>query len=116
MESESANNLQVRHLVAEAMAAIVTRIILRRDTAANWDAAEAILEEGELGFETDTRQLKIGDGTSEWAGLDYLGNFVWGTPATSASPGRRGMCMYDGSYAYFCIADNTWKRVPLGSW
>lgn len=43
-----------------------TQIQLRRDTAANWTAANTILAEGEIGYETDTDQFKIGDGTTAW--------------------------------------------------
>ena len=44
---------------------------LRRDTAANWTAANTVLDLGEPGFETDTRKLKIGDGATPWNSLDY---------------------------------------------
>jgi hypothetical protein len=116
MESEALSSLQVKQLVAEAMSAIVTRIILRRDEAANWLAADAVLGDGELGFETDSRLLKIGDGSTPWPDLDYLGNVIWGTPTSASAPGTRGMCMYDANYAYFCVADSTWKRTALSTW
>ena len=41
-------------------------IQIRRDTRANWLAENAVLKNGELGYETDTGILKIGDGTSGW--------------------------------------------------
>ena len=43
----------------------------RRDTAANWTANNPVLAQGEPGFETDTRQYKIGDGTTAWTSLSY---------------------------------------------
>lgn len=43
----------------------------RRDTAANWTAANPVLEDGQLGFETDTRQSKLGDGVTAWNALSY---------------------------------------------
>jgi hypothetical protein len=46
------------------MAAI--QIILRRDTAANWSSSNPILAEGEVGVTTDTRILKIGNGSDAW--------------------------------------------------
>lgn len=115
MGSEITNSQQVRALVEEAMAAIITRIILRRDLAANWVSAGTVLEEGEMGFEVDSRALKIGDGSTDWESLDYMGVFVWGTPASATAPGKRGMCMFDASYAYFCVADNAWRRVALAA-
>lgn len=46
-------------------------IKLRRGTAAEWADVNPVLAEGEPGFETDTRLLKIGDGETAWADLDY---------------------------------------------
>jgi hypothetical protein len=48
-------------------------IQLRRDTSANWGGVNPVLLEGELGFETDTGKLKIGDGSTAWNTLDYFG-------------------------------------------
>ena len=45
------------------------RIQLRRDTAANWTSSNPILRSGEVGIETDTLKLKIGNGTSTWTQL-----------------------------------------------
>lgn len=50
---------------------MATRIKLRRDTAANWLESNPILAQGETGFETDTRMMKLGDGTTRWADLKY---------------------------------------------
>lgn len=47
-------------------------IKLRRDTAANWTAANPILAEGEMGIETDTKLQKNGDGTTAWNSLPYM--------------------------------------------
>ena len=44
----------------------------RKDTAAGWTAANPILLLGEIGYETDTKKFKIGDGTTNWNSLDYL--------------------------------------------
>lgn len=48
-----------------------TVIKLRRDTSANWTSADSVLAAGELGIETDTNRIKIGDGATEWTGLRY---------------------------------------------
>ncbi|MDD3039598.1 hypothetical protein [Bacteroides sp.] len=45
---------------------------LRRDTSANWTSYNPIPREGEPCVETDTRKMKIGDGTTAWNSLDYL--------------------------------------------
>jgi len=44
----------------------------RKDTAANWTAANPILLSGEIGYETDTKKFKIGDGITNWNSLAYL--------------------------------------------
>lgn len=49
----------------------MTTIQFRRGTAAQWTAANPILAAGELGYETDTKDYKIGDGTTLWASLTY---------------------------------------------
>ena len=47
----------------------------RRGTAAQWlAAAPVVLAAGEIGFETDTNQFKMGDGTTEWQVLSYFKN------------------------------------------
>ena len=50
---------------------MTTRIKLRRDTAANWEAVNPILAAGEMGLEPDTRRTKIGDGVTAWNDLQY---------------------------------------------
>ena len=47
------------------------QIQLRRDTAANWTSANPTLAAGELGLETDTGRLKVGNGTNIWTALAY---------------------------------------------
>lgn len=47
-------------------------IQIRRDTAANWTSANPTLAQGELGAETDTSKIKIGDGSTVWNSLGYL--------------------------------------------
>jgi hypothetical protein len=51
------------------------RVLQRRDTAANWAAANPILMEGELGIVTDgAKGYKIGDGVTAWNNLAYPAN------------------------------------------
>lgn len=47
------------------------QIKLRRDTAANWLSVNPVLASGEPGYETDTRKIKYGDGSSTWSVLNY---------------------------------------------
>ncbi len=46
----------------------------RRGTAAEWTSTDPILAGGEVGYETDTRKFKIGDGSTAWVSLDYSGD------------------------------------------
>ena len=48
------------------------RIQLRRDTASAWTTANTVLNAGELGLETDTSKIKVGDGTNSWQNLSYI--------------------------------------------
>lgn len=50
---------------------MTTRIKLRRDTAANWEANNPILALGEPGLDTTNNQVKYGDGETTWNLLDY---------------------------------------------
>ena len=47
----------------------------RRDTAANWTSSNSTLLNAELGYETDTGKLKIGDGSTAWSSLAYEPGF-----------------------------------------
>lgn len=53
---------------------MATRMQQRRGTAAQWTSANPVLAAGEIGFETDTNQFKMGDGLSAWADLSYFKN------------------------------------------
>ena len=53
---------------------MATRMQQRRGTAAQWTAANPTLAAGEIGFETDTNKFKIGNGSSNWAALQYFAN------------------------------------------
>ena len=56
-------------------------IQLRRDLASVWNSVNPVLHEGEIGFETDSRKFKIGDGILHWQDLKYgglgVGNFYF---------------------------------------
>jgi hypothetical protein len=49
-----------------------TSIRNRRGTAAEWAAANYVLEEGELGYEIDTNKFKVGNNVSPWNELGYF--------------------------------------------
>ena len=49
-------------------------IQIRRDTASAWTSANPTLASGELGIETDTDKIKVGDASTAWTSLGYLIN------------------------------------------
>lgn len=51
---------------------MVIQIQLRRDTSTNWMSYNPTLAEGELGLETDTHKMKLGNGASGWVALPYV--------------------------------------------
>lgn len=44
---------------------------IRRGTAAQWTTANPILADGEMGIETDTKKMKIGNAVDNWSTLTY---------------------------------------------
>ena len=69
----------------------------RRDTAAIWYNNNPLLASGEIGIETDTRYIKIGDGTKLWRTLPYaLQGGASGTGSTGPT-GPPGQAVYTAS-------------------
>ncbi len=50
---------------------MAVQIQFRRDYSGNWSYYNPTLAQGELGIETDTMRLKIGDGYNSWNSLSY---------------------------------------------
>lgn len=69
----------------------MSKIQLRRDTAAAWTSANPTLSPGELGYETDTGKFKIGNAAgTAWTSLSYAAVTAYGdlsgTPAAYSLP------------------------------
>ena len=47
------------------------KVQLRRGTAAEWVSRNTLLLAGEVGYETDTGYMKVGDGVTRWNQLSY---------------------------------------------
>jgi hypothetical protein len=82
----------------------------RRDTAANWTAANPVLEDGQLGFETDTRKSKLGDGTTAWNTLSYTASVTTG----GVSDGDKGDITVTASGATWTIDAGVVNTSKLG--
>jgi hypothetical protein len=50
---------------------MAVQIQLRNDTAANWQSANPLLAQGEIGVELDTGRMKIGNGIDNWNSRPY---------------------------------------------
>lgn len=50
---------------------VTAKIVPRQGTAAAWTSANPVLMFGERGLETDTGQVKVGDGVTAWTALAY---------------------------------------------
>jgi hypothetical protein len=46
-------------------------IQVKRGSASAWTSANTVLAAGEVGFETDTKKMKVGDGSTAWTSLGY---------------------------------------------
>lgn len=68
---------------------MAVRIIFRHGTSLQWTTANPILASGELGLETDTAKIKIGDGSSTWTALAY-GTLSSGPQGIQGIPGTNG--------------------------
>lgn len=69
------------------------KLLLRRDTESNWEAADPVLLAGELGYDQTTSRLKIGDGVTAWTALPFFSKHVrpyifgvYGTATTGDKP------------------------------
>lgn len=63
----------------------MTQIKLRRDTSANFTTSNPILGAGEPAYETDTKKLKIGDGTTAYNSLAYFSSGGGGSSDITAT-------------------------------
>jgi Major tropism determinant N-terminal domain len=75
----------------------ITDVRLRRGAASAWANANPTLGDGEPGLETDTGNLKFGDGVNSWAALPYFsanGGPVQDTNILEAVP----LIIYGNSY------------------
>ena len=73
---------------------MAVQLQLRRGSAAQWTAANTLLAQGELGLETDTGKLKIGDGSTVWTSLAY---YTAGSAAVTSVNGQTGTVVLTAS-------------------
>lgn len=79
------------------------RIQMRRGTTSEWNDADPILNEGEIGYNSTLASFKIGDGESLWSELDYYQAAASITPneigaiASTEKDAADGVAILDGN-------------------
>jgi hypothetical protein len=111
--------------VAIGTSAILSRLVVT-GTAAEFTSEAPTLNTGQFGYETDSGQFKIGDGSTAWASLAYFappggeggGGASSGAAAPASAPSEEGEIYIETTNDRFYIATGTatsadWKRVTL---
>jgi hypothetical protein len=88
------------------------RILFRRGLQSEWQAANPILAEGELGLELDTTLYKIGNGIDSWNSLGYGGANVLGTP-TYISSDEDNILTVGNDLKLYVPLKNSWSFYTL---
>jgi hypothetical protein len=79
---------------------VQVQIQLRADTAANWASENPTLLANEVGLETDTKKIKVGNGSTAWNSLAYFPSIVTGgTVLGNLEIGTTGTLTFEGSTA-----------------
>jgi hypothetical protein len=93
------------------------RMQQRRDSAANWTGSPVILASGEIGVETDTGKLKVGNGVAVWSALPYSTvsetklSTTWSSDTTTLI--TAGKICFNSDNGFFKIGDGTktWSNL-----
>ncbi len=94
-----------------------SQIQIRRGTASSWASINPTLAAGEMGYETDTNLIKIGDGTTDWNGLSYFSGYggSTGPTGTSGVTGSTGPTGLQGPTGPTGIAGSAGSQGPTGN-
>ena len=85
---------------------IKTVIQFRRGTSTEWSEVNPILREGEPGFEVDQLRLKIGNGTTPYNDLPYVGGGLIDFPVYIEDP-------IDGQVLLYNAETQQWTNYQL---
>jgi len=95
----STNNAQVAVFDGGTPSAQITSIKIRRGLSTAWTTQ--VLDAGEIGFETDTRKFKVGDGSTAWSGLNYAVGVATTVPAAGLTGGTLASVVTNSSLTSF---------------
>lgn len=95
---------------------IPLRVQHKRMTANEWRSSSLILLDGEIGVESDTGYLKVGDGRSRFTSLKYLKGDKGdrGEPGAKGDRGQPGRDGTNGSAGQNII--NQQNKQPMKYW
>jgi hypothetical protein len=79
---------------------------IRRGTASQWTSANPTLASGELGLETDTLLVKVGNGATAWNSLAYINQYA--LPIMASNP-------QTGTTYTLVLTDSSNKLVELSN-
>jgi hypothetical protein len=84
----------------------------KRGTASQWTNSNPILLVGEIGFETDTKKMKVGDGTSNWNDLGYVvGSEINNATASSGNNYEATLTSIENASTIDTIVASQWRSV-----
>ncbi len=86
----------------------LANIQVRRDTAANWTSTNPTLAAGELGLETDTLKLKLGNGSTAWNSLAYVGA---GTAENAVKFDNRKLYVQGSAPTSGMVSGDLWIKI-----
>jgi hypothetical protein len=86
----------------------LANIQVRRDTAANWTSTNPTLAAGEIGLETDTLKIKVGNGSTAWTSLSYAGA---GTAENALKIDGRSLYVQTTAPSSGMVAGDLWIKI-----
>jgi hypothetical protein len=83
------------------------RVANRAAAASEWASENPILRAGESGYESDTRKMKIGNGSSRWNNLPY---FAIGVTTEAYSGETVNANPFGGFIAHIHVVKEVWEQ------
>jgi Major tropism determinant N-terminal domain len=90
------------------------RIQVRRGTASDWTTANPTLAAGEVGFDTTSNKMKVGDGSTAWSTLPYISSDAPGVSEIAQDAIAQALSMGNGISKAYDDAANTITLTNTG--